>query len=78
VLQGRRNPGKRFFNGVARAFGDVTVEEVMRRAGVLLSLPETKGDSILSDLLDLAKNMSLEDQRHLLEYARWRHQKGHG
>jgi len=45
VINGHAEPGQRLFDGIARAF-DVPVEDVMRRAGVLPSVPPEPPDVV--------------------------------
>ena len=67
VLSGKSNPGLEFCNGVASAFG-IPPENVLRRAGLLPSVPE---ETITARELIFHFNLlDDEDQAEILEYVR--------
>ncbi len=69
VINGEREPGDKFCQGVARAFrGDVTVEDVMRLAG---RLPRMSGDPTIKELVELANQLPPGRREELLEYGKY-------
>lgn len=71
VLSGEENPGAKFYQGVARAFG-VTLESVERleRDG---TIPQSLlNDPAYRDLIELAQELTDEDLSDVLDYATYR------
>lgn len=72
VLNGKTNPGLRFYIGMARAL-QVSVDHLLRLAGDLPANVVSPEDELtLAELLDVAKRLSPDERADLLEYALWR------
>jgi transcriptional regulator with XRE-family HTH domain len=71
VLSGEENPGPKFYQGVARAFG-VTLESVERldRDGII---PRNRiDDPDYKDLMEIAQNLTDDDLHEVLDYATYK------
>jgi transcriptional regulator with XRE-family HTH domain len=68
VIQGQRNPGIDFCQGIARAF-QIPTETVMRAAGILPPIPEQEEEK--EELDYLFNTLSAEGKQDLLTYARF-------
>lgn len=71
VLSGKKEPGPKFYQAVAKAF-DMTLEaiEQLDHDG---TLPHNRADEDLSkDLLQVARTLSSEDLKDVLDYALYR------
>ncbi len=75
VLKGDRKPSVNFCNRVAEAL-EVSPDMLMRLAGLLPPAePASPADeSIIQELVELARNLPVAQQRQLLEYTRFLHQ----
>jgi transcriptional regulator with XRE-family HTH domain len=71
ILSGQRNPGPDVCLAVAQAFKEPP-EKVFRLAGLLPPL-STSDNSTIQELIDLVRNMTPEDQREVLKYAKYRY-----
>lgn len=67
VMAGKRGPGKRFCQAVAKAL-QVPAEEIFQAAGIIDPPPTTV---LFSELINLAKSLSEPNQKKLIEYARF-------
>lgn len=70
VVNGDNDPSVDFCIRAAQALGEAP-EKVLRLAGILP--PAQEGDT-LQELLDLARSLSPEDQKDVLQYIRFRRQ----
>jgi transcriptional regulator with XRE-family HTH domain len=68
VIAGNRGPGPDFCRSVARALS-LPPEMVFRRAGLLPGLPGPEEDVMFGELLDVMRNLSVDERERLLEYA---------
>jgi transcriptional regulator with XRE-family HTH domain len=78
VIAGNRGTGPEFCRSVARAL-HVPPEMVFRKAGLLPPLPGPEDDVTFGVLLDVVRNLSVEDRVTVLEIAQYlydRHHKG--
>lgn len=73
TLSGKMNVSITFCYKIAKAF-DVPPEKVLRLAGILPTGPASDEDT-LQELIELARNLSPEDQKEILEYVRFRYQR---
>lgn len=73
VLAGDARPTAEFCNKVAQAFSE-SPEKVLRMAGLLPPIDED--DPTFQELIELARNLTLEQRQELLKYARFLRQKG--
>ena len=73
VVSGKRRPGVEFCQAVARAFDDVTPEQVMRLAGLLDELPGPESDFMIRRVTDIMLRLSPRERQQVLEYAEWRY-----
>ncbi|NJN96561.1 MAG: helix-turn-helix domain-containing protein [Anaerolineales bacterium] len=69
-------PSADFCIKIASALSE-SPEKVLRLAGILPSSPASDNDT-LQELIELARNLPPEDQKELLDYARFRYQKRKG
>lgn len=69
VLNGHLKPTWDFCAAVSRAI-NLPPEEIFRRAGLLPSLPGQKTDTHIQELLEMAKGLSEDDRRMVLEIVR--------
>lgn len=76
VLSGEKTPSVDFCIKIAQAL-DVPPEKLLRLANILPTSPASD-DSTLQELMDLARNLSPEDQKEILEYVRFRYQRRKG
>ena len=67
VMSEKRGPGKRFCRAVAEAL-QVPPERIFQEAGIISSPPDTP---LFNELTNVAKSLSEENQRKLLEYAQF-------
>lgn len=70
ILGGQKNPGWDFCAAIAKAL-DRPAEQVFRLAGLLPPLPAGE-DAAFQELIELARNMSPEDRKAVLEFARFK------
>jgi len=68
ILSGQKKPGKTFCAGVARAFG-LPVDQVMRLAGLLPSLPLPDNDPTLKELYEIGRQLTGAERKRLLNVA---------
>ena len=73
TLSGDMKASADFCIKVAQALGEAP-EKVLRLAGILPASPASD-DSILQELIDLARSLPREDQKEILEYVRFRYQR---
>lgn len=71
VLNGERRLGPDMALAIARALG-VPPEVVFRKSGLLPELPGPERDPTFQELLEVVKNMSVEERQEILDYALWR------
>lgn len=76
TLSGDVPPSADFCIKIASALSE-SPEKVLRLAGILPSAPASDNDT-LQELIELARNLPPEDQKELLDYARFRYQKRKG
>lgn len=71
VLSGKRKPGVDFCKGVVKAFpGEVTQEEVMRKAGLL---PQRYEDGVMTkQMIEVFGYLPPDEKQAVLDYAEWR------
>lgn len=74
VLNGERAPSVEFCNRVASALGE-SPEKLLRLAGILPTSPAPDDSPTLQEIVELARNLSPEDQSDVLEYIRFRYQR---
>jgi transcriptional regulator with XRE-family HTH domain len=76
TLSGERKPSANFCNKVAQAL-EVSPEMLLRLAGILPpAAPGSPADnSTLQELIELARNLSPEEQQQSLDYVRFLYQK---
>lgn len=67
VMAGVRGPGKRFCQAVAKAL-QIPPERIFQEAGIIEAPPDTL---LFQELTNVAKILSEENQRKLLEYAQF-------
>ena len=67
VLSGKRGPGKRFCQAVAKAL-QVPPERIFQAAGIIDAPPKT---ALFIELTNVAKSLSEKNQQKLLEYAQF-------
>ena len=67
VMSGKRGPGKRFCRAIANAL-QVPTERIFQEAGIITPPPDT---SLFNELINVAKNLSEENQQKLVEYAQF-------
>lgn len=73
VMSFNASPGLDFCIGIANAF-HTTTETVLRKAGILPSLPyDQLEDMNLKELYDLMRNLTPRDRLEVMEYARLRY-----
>ncbi len=72
VIAGNRGTGPEFCRSVARAF-HLPPELVFRKAGLLPPLPGPETDVTFGELLDVVRNLSVEDRLMVLEYSEFLH-----
>lgn len=74
VLSGRQNPGPKFYLSVSRAFGFTS--ESLERLEANGVIPQSNINSVVyQDLLEIAKELSLEDLTEVRDYAIYRMRK---
>ena len=75
ILSGDMPASADFCIKVAQALGE-SPEKVLRLAGILPAAPPATptDDSILQELVELARNLPSKDRKELLKYARFRYQ----
>ncbi len=76
VIAGNRGTGPEFCRSVARALG-LPPETVFRRAGLLPGLAGPEEDVTFGELLDVVRNLSVEERVMVLELAEFLHQRRH-
>ncbi len=76
VIAGNRGTGPEFCRSVARALG-LPPETVFRKAGLLPGLPGPEEDVTFGELLDVVRNLSVEERVMVLELAEFLHQRRH-
>lgn len=74
VLSGEMSPSADFCIKVAQAL-DEAPEKLLRLAGILPSAPASEDDATLQELTDLARNLSPEQRRQLLDFAQFLYRK---
>lgn len=74
VLTGQQSPTWEFCYRVAQALKEPP-EKVFRLAG-LLPLAPPERDPLAQEIQDILKQLAPEDRKDLLDYARYRYQKG--
>ena len=67
VMAGKRGPGKKFCGAVAKAL-QVPPERILQEAGIIEPPPDTW---LFNELVNVAKSLSEQNQRKLLEYAQF-------
>ena len=72
VIAGNRGTGPEFCRSVARAFG-LPAETVFRKAGLLPALQGPEEDVTFGELLDVVRNLSVEERVMVLEFAEFLH-----
>lgn len=72
VLNGERNPGNSFCDGIARAF-KIPPDTVYQMAGLLPVKPND--DSTVSEITHIYHELNDENRQDLLDYARLRREK---
>ena len=72
VIAGNRGTGPEFCRSVARAF-NLPAEMVFRKAGLLPPLPGPESDITFGELLDVVRNLSVEERVMVLEFAEFLH-----
>jgi transcriptional regulator with XRE-family HTH domain len=72
VIAGNRGTGPEFCRSVARAF-NLPAELVFRKAGLLPPLPGPEDDITFGELLDVVRNLSVEERVLVLEFAEFLH-----
>lgn len=65
----QRSPDDETCVKIARAFGNVSAEEVFRRAGKLPPAPSQEHEHSLRELYELAKRLTSRQREELLEFA---------
>jgi transcriptional regulator with XRE-family HTH domain len=75
ILSGNRNAGAEFCIKIARAL-EQTPEKLLRLAEILPPLPSEENDPTLRKLFDTLRNMSSEQRKEVLRYARYLYQSG--
>jgi transcriptional regulator with XRE-family HTH domain len=73
ILGGQNKPGWDFCLAIANALGEPP-EKVFRLANLLPPLPASEDEQIIKEVMDIVKNMTLENRQDLLNYARYRYQ----
>lgn len=68
VINGRAEPGPKFFEGIARAF-KMSPEEVYRAAGVFPAR-SPEDEKLIEQIISLTKGLSEESKQNLYEYTR--------
>ena len=71
VINQKREPSQKFVTAVAAALGEPP-EKLLRIADIL---PPADEDDTLQELIELARNMSPEDRKAVLEFARFKFRK---
>jgi len=72
VIAGNRGTGPEFCRSVARALG-LPPETVFRKAGLLPDLQGPEEDVTFGELLDVVRNLGVEERELVLEYAMFLH-----
>ena len=72
VIAGNRGTGPEFCRSVARAF-HMPPELVFRKAGLLPPLPGPENDITFGELLDVVRNLSVDERVMVLEFAEFLH-----
>ena len=72
VIAGNRGTGPEFCRSVARAF-NLPPEMVFRKAGLLPPLPGPEDDITFGELLDVVRNLSVDERVMVLEFAEFLH-----
>jgi transcriptional regulator with XRE-family HTH domain len=72
VIAGNRGTGPEFCRSVARAL-NLPPETVFRKAGLLPSLQGPEEDVTFGELLDVVRNLSVEERVMVLEFAEFLH-----
>src|SRR5438477_2660380 len=67
VIAGKRGPGKRFCQAVAKAL-QVPPERIFQAAGIIEAPPTT---ALFTELINLAKSLNEQNQKKLIEYAQF-------
>lgn len=70
TLSGERGPSADFCVKVAEALGEAP-EKLLRMAEIL---PPASEDKVLAELLDLLRNMSADQKKEMLRYAKYVYQ----
>lgn len=71
VLSGKQEPGAKFYQGIARAFG-VTLESV-QLLEANSTIPERRLDNApYRELIEIAQTLSDENLKEVLDYAAYR------
>jgi transcriptional regulator with XRE-family HTH domain len=71
VITGVRNAGPDMCQAIAKGLG-YPVDTVYRQAGLL---PQAANGEEMAQLEEIARNLSPEERRELLEYALWRYRR---
>jgi transcriptional regulator with XRE-family HTH domain len=74
LLNGTRRLGPDTAVKLARGLG-IPPEEVFRKGGLLPDLPGPERDATFREILDVVRNMSVEERREVLEYALYRYRR---
>lgn len=74
VLTGQQSPTWEFCYRVAQAFKEPP-EKLFRLAGLLPPAPPER-DQVIQEIIDILKQLSSAERKDLLEYARFRYQRG--
>ncbi len=72
VIAGNRGTGPEFCRSVARAF-NLPPELVFRKARLLPPLPGPEDDITFGELLDVVRNLNVEERVLVLEFAEFLH-----
>ena len=72
VIAGNRGTGPGFCSSVARALG-LPPETVFRKSGLLPDLQGPEEDVTFGELLDVVRNLGVEERELVLEYAMFLH-----
>lgn len=74
IYTGARNPGPDIALAIARGF-NLPADHVFRQAGLLPGSEGPDRDPSYQEILDIMRNMSVEERREIVEYALFRFQR---
>lgn len=77
VVNGKNKISWEFCTGIALAF-KMPAEQVFRLAGLLPLLPAPDRDPTIQEILDITKQLDVNDREELLAYAKLRYQRAQG